>query len=116
MTSSESLHARPTAAELVSAVAAFLEAQLNFDGGEAEAEVSAAAQALRIVERQLLADPGDDARAREALAKLGFSDEAQLAEAIRDGHLDDRPDDVTSYLRALVNHRLNVSHPGYQHE
>ena len=42
--------------------------------------------------------------------------EAQLAAAIRDGQLDDRAENVTSYLRSLADQRLNVSHPGYQNE
>ena len=112
----DSLHGRPSAAELVAAVADFLETQVQTRERDAQNEVSAAAQALRIVERELLAGPAGDAASRAALTKLGFADEAQLAAAIRDGHLDDRAEDVTSYLRALINHRLAVSHPGYQNE
>ncbi|HTQ15908.1 DUF6285 domain-containing protein [Mycobacterium sp.] len=116
MTSGDALHGRPTAAELVATVAEFLEAEVHSSKPDAQRELAAAVEALRIVERQLLADPADDAASGDALAALGFSDEAQLAAAIRDGHLDDRADDVTSYLRTLVNRRLNVSHPGYQNE
>src|ERR1700722_10488010 len=112
MTSDDALHGRPTAAELVGTVADFLETEVDARGESANREIFAAAEALRIVERQLLADPADDAASRDALAALGFSDEAQLAAAIRDGDLDDRDDAVTSYLRTVVNHRLNVSHPG----
>jgi hypothetical protein len=73
-----------------------------------------AANALRIVERELLAVSADDVM--DALATLGLSNEAQLAAAIRNGDLDHRADDVTSCLRALVSHRLAVAHPGYQNE
>jgi hypothetical protein len=71
-----------------------------------------AANALRMVERELLAE--SDGSAREALVGLGFDDEAQLAAAIRAGQLDDRGDQVLGALRALVNDRLAVAHPGYQ--
>jgi hypothetical protein len=71
-----------------------------------------AANALRIVERELL-DTGDS-DARAALAGLGFADEAGLAAAIRAGELDTRDrTEVTACLRTLVRHRLAVSHPGY---
>jgi hypothetical protein len=39
-----------------------------------------------------------------------------LTAAIRNGDLDHRDHDVTSYLRAVVNHPLTVAHPGYQDE
>ena len=46
-------------------------------------------------------------------AGLGFSDEAELAAAIRAGDVDDRPDDVLACLRTVVRRRLDVAHPGY---
>ena len=49
----------------------------------------------------------------DALAELGFADEAELATAIRAGELDDRADDVLACLRTLVRRRLEVAHPGY---
>jgi len=73
-----------------------------------------AANALRIVERELL-DEGDE-ECGAALAGLGFADEEQLAAAIRAGELDARADDVTACLRTLVRRRLAVAHPGYDTE
>jgi hypothetical protein len=73
-----------------------------------------AANALHIVERELLT--GAATELDEMLAGLGFANEAQLAAAIRHGALDDRAEDVTNCLRALVSHRLGVAHPGYQHD
>ncbi len=70
-----------------------------------------AANVLRIVERELL--DGSAADVTDALADLGFADEAQLAAAIRAGDLDERPDDVLACLRTLVRRRLDVAHPGY---
>lgn len=73
-----------------------------------------AANALRIVERELLDDSGAESRA--ALAGLGVADEDQLAAAIRSGEMDDRAADVTACLRTLVRRRLAVAHPGYDSE
>jgi hypothetical protein len=106
-------HGRPTAAELVEAVAEFLETDVREStSGQVNFHARVAANALRMVERELLAEP--DGTAREALAGLGFDDEAQLAAAIRAGRLDDRGDQVLGALRALVNDRLAVAHPRYQ--
>ncbi len=106
-------YGRPTAAELVAAVAEFLESDVRAaTSGQVNFHARVAANALRIVERQLLVD--STAEASDALAKLGFDDETQFSDAIRHGHLDSRPDAVTRGLRALVSHRLDVAHPGYR--
>ncbi len=108
------LHGRPTAAELVAAVAEFLEADVRAaTGGQVNFHARVAANVLRTVERELLGADGSDVRA--ALAGLGFADEAGLAAAIRTGGLDKHSDkDVTACLRTLVRHRLAVAHPGYE--
>jgi hypothetical protein len=105
-------HGRPTAAELVAAVAEFLETDVR-DAKGLSAQVAfharVAANVLRTVERELLDDspvPG----------LLGFDDEYALAAAIRAGDLDDRGPEVQSALRALVRHRLAVAHPGYDRD
>jgi Domain of unknown function (DUF6285) len=109
------LHGRPTAAELVAAVAEFLETDVREStSGQVNFHARVAANALRIIERELLADSADDVT--DALADLGFDDEAQLAAAIRAGVLDGRTEQLQPALRALVGHRLSVAHPGYQNE
>jgi hypothetical protein len=106
-------HGRPTAAELVAAVAEFLETDVREStAGQVNFHARVAANALRMVEREILAEP--DRAAREALARMGFEDEAQLAAAIRSGQLDERSEQVYGALRALVSDRLAVAHPGYQ--
>lgn len=106
------LHGRPTAAELVAAAAEFLETEVrDATSGTVNFHARVAANALRIVERELLETGAD--QIRMALADLGFSDEAGLAAAIRTGDLDDRAGEVTACLRILVRHRLAVAHPGY---
>lgn len=101
------LHGRPTAAELVAAVAEFLETDvLQATSGAVNFHTRVAANVLRTVERELL----DDSPAPDL---LGFRDERALAAAIRSGDLDDRAGEVLGVLRHLVTHRLAVSHPGY---
>ena len=103
------LHGRPTAAELVAAVAEFLETDVkNETTGAVNFHARVAANVLRTVEREL-----HDVAAPDL---LGFDDERTLAAAIRTGDLDDRGAEVTSVLRDLVLHRLAVSHPGYEKE
>ncbi|MGO9158553.1 phosphotransferase family protein [Mycobacterium sp.] len=114
--SDDPLHGRPTAAELVAAVAEFLEGDVRqATSGQVNFHARVAANALRIVERELL-DAGDS-DVRAALAGLGFADEAGLAAAIRAGELADPPGpDITACLRMLVRRRLAVAHPGYDSE
>jgi hypothetical protein len=115
MTPGNPLHGRPTAAELIAAVAEFIEGDVReATTGQVNFHARVAANVLRTVERELL-DTGDG-EARAALAELGFGDEAALAAAIRAGELDGRAADVTACLRTLVRHRLAVAHPGYDSE
>jgi Domain of unknown function (DUF6285) len=101
------VYGRPTAAELVAAVADFLDNDVrNATDGQVSFHARVAANVLRIVERELLDD-------RAAPDLLGYPDETALAAAIRAGDLDDRAADVLPCLRALVRHRLAVAHPGY---
>lgn len=103
---------RPTAAELVAAVAEFLEGEVRATtSGAVNFHALVAANALRIVERELLDDTSGQPAA--ALGALGFHNEADLAAAIRDGELDRRQGEVMACLRTLVGHRLAISHPGY---
>jgi aminoglycoside phosphotransferase (APT) family kinase protein len=109
--SGDPLHGRPTAAELVAAVAEFLEGDVRqATSGQVNFHARVAANALRIVERELIG--AGESEVRAALAGLGFADEAGLAAAIRAGDLADRSD-VTDCLRTLVRRRLAVAHPGY---
>lgn len=104
------LHGRPTAAELIAAVAEFLEEDVRkATSGSVNFHARVAVNVLRTVERELL-----DRAAKPDL--LGYEDERALADAIRSGELDDRGHDVMACLHDLVRHRLAVSHPGYDQE
>jgi Domain of unknown function (DUF6285)/Bacterial antitoxin of type II TA system, VapB len=110
-----SAHGRPTAAELIAAVAEFLETDVREStAGQVNFHSRVAANALRIVERELLA--GADDGVDGALAGVGCVDEAQLAAAIRAGELHGGSEQVQTALRALVGRRLAAAHPGYQDE
>ncbi len=119
-------HYRPTAAELITAVAEFLETEVRnatapngrlatepnsrlADVGAVNFHARVAANALRIVERELR-QTGPEPEL------LGFPDEQDLARAIRDGDFDNRGPGLESALRTLVRHRLEVAHPGYADE
>lgn len=105
-------YGRPTAAELVAAVAEFLETEVRAaTSGAVNFHALVAANALRIAERELRDE--SDAAARAAVTALGFTDEADLAAAIRRGELDGREPELVACLRTLVGHRLAISHPGY---
>ena len=112
------LHNRPTAAELIAAVAEFLETDVR-DGttGAVNFHARVAANVLRTVERELIHDLDDSAAEPLAvLAGLGFSDESELAAAITRGDFDGRGAELVPNLRTLVLYRLAVAHPGYQDE
>jgi hypothetical protein len=110
------LHGRPTGAELVAAVADFLDGDVRAaTTGQVNFHARVAANALRMVQRELLG--ADHAvEVADALRQLGYADEAQLAAAIRRGDLDDRPDELSACLRMLVSHRLAAAHPGYERD
>lgn len=91
---------RPTAAELVAAVAEFLETEVSgaLDGAAAF-QAKVAVNALRIVERELAAAPPVDTRG--------------VAQGIRDGQLAIDDPDVLDQLRIDVLARLAVDNPAY---
>ncbi|KUI21633.1 hypothetical protein AU193_13810 [Mycobacterium sp. GA-1285] len=107
------LYGRPTAAELVAAVAGFLENDVRNATGSGQVNFHArvAANVLRIVERELLDTTAGEVT--DALHRLGYRDEPELAAAIRAGELDGRAADLLPVLRTIVRHRLDVNHPGY---
>lgn len=105
-------YGRPNAAELVAAVAEFLEGDVRAaTSGAVNFHARVAANALRIVERELLS--GDLPEPRSALADLGYATESELAGDVRAGRLDARPDELMRCLRTLVGQRLAIAHPGY---
>jgi hypothetical protein len=114
------LQDRPTAVELLDAVAGFLEhdaapaldARLRF-------HARVAANVLRIVQREWELGPDQAGRQRALLAGLlghdGEPEElwAELARAIRAGALDERRADVVAVLREITAQKLAIANPRY---
>ena len=113
-----SLYGRPTAAELVAAVADFLDNDVRTPGRR---PLTDAARSTFTPVSPLTCCGSSNAscsttsagEVTDALAEIGYRDEPQLAAAIRAGELDDRAAEVLPVLRTLVRHRLDVNHPGY---
>jgi ketosteroid isomerase-like protein len=96
------MHGRPTAAELVAAVADFVESDVRgATDGQVNFHARVAANVLRIVERELTA--GTTAQ----------TDEDALAAAIRNGTLEASDAELMTTLRTLVYDRLAVANPSY---
>lgn len=111
---------RPTASELLDAVAGFVEhdaaplldARLRF-------HARVAVNVLRTLQRELALAPSQLARQRELLAGLLGSDAevaelwVELANAIRQGDFDDRQDELITVLREVTAQKLAIANPGY---
>jgi len=112
---------RPDAFELAAAVAQFLFDEVRpAVPRELRFKVLVAANACAILAREAAA--GESARTEELerLRRLGVqagedvrAGQAQLAQAIRAGDLDDRFDEALAVLRESVAAKLAVSNPGY---
>ncbi|WP_243788320.1 phosphotransferase family protein [Saccharopolyspora gloriosae] len=105
------LHGRPTATELVAAVAEFLrtDARPALDG-RSRFHALVAENVLGTVERELRLGPEQQRRRQDRLAALGYRDEAELAAAIRAGA---DGAEILAALREGVTDRLLVANPRY---
>jgi hypothetical protein len=111
---------RPSAAELVAAVRAFLEADvMPAVEGRVAFHTRVAVNALGMVERELLLGPAaDDAERERAVALLGHDGdlralEAELAGAIRRGEHTYDDATVVEHVRATVRDKLRIANPKY---
>lgn len=108
------LHDPPSAAQLVEAVREWLERDVMVaTDGRLKFHTRVAVNVLAMVERELHMADEHLRDHHERLATLGMSDDRQLAEAIRDGRLDDRLDEVRRSVRADVVDKLRVANPEY---
>jgi Domain of unknown function (DUF6285) len=118
-----SLQDRPTALELLDAVAGFLEddvaplldARLRF-------HARVAVNVLRVVGREWDLGPAQRESQRALLGGLlGREGEpsdlwAELARAVREGALDGRRAEVVAVLREITAQKLAIASPGYDEE
>ncbi|MFC5138091.1 phosphotransferase family protein [Actinomycetospora rhizophila] len=108
------LHGRPSAADLVDAVTAFLREDVVAADDERLAYLArVAANVLGGVGRELRLGPEHERRHRERLAALGHADQAGLAAAIRAGEIDDTDPALLAAVRAAVTDKLAVANPRY---
>ena len=109
------LHGRPTAAELVEAVAEWLEDELGPAAGEAHRfHARVAANVLTTVVRELELGPAQAAAHQGRLDALGYRNNAELASAVRAGTVGAaRAGEVRAAIRQEVEDRLAVANPRY---
>jgi phosphosulfolactate phosphohydrolase-like enzyme len=109
-----SLHDMPSAEQLVEAVREWLERDvLAGTTGRLQFHTRVAINVLSMVERELREGVAQEAAHAERLAQLGCADDAELAQKIREGALDDRLAEVRELVRADVRDKLLVANPKY---
>lgn len=108
-------HDRPTAVELAEAVRDWLLGDLTAGTeGRLRFHARVAANAVAVLQRELVAGPSHAEAHRRRLEALGHPDDASLAAAIRAGAFDDRFDELHPVLWSAVVDKLQVSNPGYE--
>lgn len=109
-----SLHGSPTSAELIEAVREWIERDvMETTDGRLKFHSRVAVNMLAMVERELAMGETQEAEHADRLASIGIADDAEFAQAIRNGDLDDRLDEVRAALRADVDAKLAVANPKY---
>ncbi|WP_028938782.1 phosphotransferase family protein [Pseudonocardia spinosispora] len=113
--SAPGLHGRPTIDELLAATADYLDTDVvGSDSGERlRFHARVAANAMKIARRELRVGEAQRAAHQRRLDALGCADDRALVDAIRDGSLDSRWDEVLDTVRALVVAKLTVANPRY---
>ncbi len=110
-------HDLPDAHELLMSVRDYLSDDL---GPRAEGRdrwmLRIAANALTIAAREARSAPQDRAAHAERLQSLGVHSEQELAEAIRNGLLDDRRAELAAALWATTLDKLTVANPSYRED
>ena len=108
-------HDLPDAHELLMSVRDYLNDDL---GPRAEGRdrwmLRIAANALTIAAREARSAPQDRAAHTERLRSLGVNTEQELAEAIRNGLLDDRRAELAEALWDTTLDKLTVANPSYR--
>ncbi|HEY1591524.1 MAG TPA: DUF6285 domain-containing protein [Solirubrobacteraceae bacterium] len=107
-------HDLPDPPTLLEAVREFLADEIEPElDGRLRYHLKVAINVLAIVERELRLTPEHERRHRQRLGRLGFETDAELADAIRSGALDDRLDEVRRELTEMVADKLSVARPGH---
>ena len=115
---------RPTAAELLAAIADFLreEAMPALDKAEPRLgfQMRVAVNALAILEREARLGPAADAREKERLAKFLGHDGSlanlvrELARQLREGTRDERDTELMAHLEATIADKIAIANPKWK--
>ena len=109
-----SLHDMPSAEALVESVREWLERDVMAGTtGRLQFHTRVAINVLSMVERELREGTAQEVEHCARLAQLGCADDAELAQRIRDGELDDRIAEVRELVWADVRAKLAVANPKY---
>jgi hypothetical protein len=107
-------HDLPDPLTLLEAVRDFLSKHVEpLLEGQPRWHAKVAANVLAIVERELALGPEHAERHRQRLERLGFASDAELADAIRSGAVDDRLGQLAAELREMVADKLAVARPDH---
>ena len=102
----------PSSRHLLDAVRGYLERDvMPATEGRVTFHARVAQNVLAIVEREIALRPQLEAAQRGAATTLGYDGEAALADAIKNGHLDARHDEVLAALRSIVDVRVAIANP-----
>ncbi len=102
----------PSSRHLLDAVRGYLERDvMAATEGRIAFHARVAQNVLAIVEREIALRPQLEAAQRAAAKTLGYDGEAALADAIKNGLLDARYDEVLAALRSIVDVRVAIANP-----
>jgi hypothetical protein len=108
------VHDRPTMAELLEAVREWVDGDVRSGtDGRLSFHARVAANALRMLEREVALEPGLSEAHALRLQALGCDSDVQLAARIRAGELDDRYEEVRTLVGASVHDKLLVANPAW---
>lgn len=108
------LHDVPSARQLLESVREWMERDvLAATSGRVQFHTRVAINVLAMVERELELGPDQAREHAERLRRLGVESDAELADAIRHGGLDDRLIEVVEAVRADVIAKLRVANPNH---
>lgn len=111
---SAALHGRPTVVELLVAAREFLATEvLATTEGSVQFHTRVTIRILDTVVRELELGPEQVQRHAESLARLGYQNDQQLAEAIRAGSHDRQMSELANALEPDVRAKLEVANPQY---
>lgn len=108
-------HDAPNATELLEAVREWIDREvIPATDGRLRFHARVAANVLGMVEREIELGPAQYDAHQQRLARLGVTDDAELAAAIRGRLLDDRVAEVRALLAEAVADKLAVANPSYR--